>query len=193
MGIRAEQKEKRRQDILEKSLDLFVYKGYNGTTIRDIAKKVDMSVGLLFHYFESKQAILEELIKIAQLGVSSTVNLFLMPISPIECFDKIASTIFESFTVYPMTAKIFMLVNQVIMSEWAPESVKQLLHTPSRAIDKSVPIIIAGQQNGTIKQGDPKALSLAFWGSIQGVAETLVWYQDYPIPESSWIVDILRV
>ena len=48
MTIREDQKEKRKQEILFASLNLFVQKGYSGTTIKDIAGAVGMSGGLLF-------------------------------------------------------------------------------------------------------------------------------------------------
>ena len=57
---RQEQKEYRKQEILYAALDLFVKKGYAATKITDIAEKVSMSVGLLFHYFESKEKLYEE-------------------------------------------------------------------------------------------------------------------------------------
>lgn len=55
MGVRAEQKEMRRLSILEKALDLFIHKGYTGTTVRDIASSLSISPALLFHYFDSKE------------------------------------------------------------------------------------------------------------------------------------------
>ena len=60
---RQEQKEARRQAILMKALELFVTKGYYETKINDIAEGVKMSVGLLFHYFDSKEQLFYELVK----------------------------------------------------------------------------------------------------------------------------------
>ena len=54
---RVEQKEKRRQEILNAGLDLFIQKGYSATRTAEIAKAVDMSEGLLFHYFETKEKL----------------------------------------------------------------------------------------------------------------------------------------
>ena len=55
MDTRKEQKEKRRQDIIYAALELFVSQGYAATKVTDIAKKVNMSTGLMFHYFDSKK------------------------------------------------------------------------------------------------------------------------------------------
>ena len=59
METRKEQKERRRQEIINAALELFVSKGYAATKITDIAKRVNMSIGLMFHYFESKEALYE--------------------------------------------------------------------------------------------------------------------------------------
>jgi AcrR family transcriptional regulator len=49
---------KRREEILEASLDLFSVQGYRGTPIADIAAKVGLSVAGLLHYFSSKEVLL---------------------------------------------------------------------------------------------------------------------------------------
>lgn len=51
-----------RQKILEASLELFGTKGYKSTTISDIVKKASISKGLIYHYFDSKEDILKQLV-----------------------------------------------------------------------------------------------------------------------------------
>ena len=63
MSIRDEQKEQRRALIIDKAIELFAKKGYLDTKIGDIAKAADMSVGLMFHYFESKEKLFEEIVR----------------------------------------------------------------------------------------------------------------------------------
>ena len=54
---RKEQKEMRQKQIMLKALELFVTKGFSETKISDIAESLEISVGLLFHYYESKEAL----------------------------------------------------------------------------------------------------------------------------------------
>lgn len=191
MGKRAEQKENRRQEILMCSLDLFVHRGYHGTTTRDIAKLSGISVGLLFHYFPTKQAVLEELVLLAQSGINSALELMNQPVSPIERLEQITALVFDSFRESPSSASIFMLANQALTSHWVPETIKKELPS-SDSMARTALVIIEGQREGSIKEGDPHSLALAFWGAIQGVAEGLVCYPHIQAPEAGWIVDILR-
>ncbi|WP_078129515.1 TetR/AcrR family transcriptional regulator [Leptospira alexanderi] len=49
--------------ILKTSLKLFSEQGYHGTTMRQVASKAGMSLGLAYRYFDSKEAILEGIIE----------------------------------------------------------------------------------------------------------------------------------
>ena len=69
---RKEQKEEKRQKILMTALTLFVERGYYDSKITDITSAVPMSTGLMFHYFESKEELLLELVKMGAAGSKST-------------------------------------------------------------------------------------------------------------------------
>lgn len=51
------------EQILETSLLLFSKKGFYSTTMPDIAKEMNMSVGNFYNYFSSKESLARELIK----------------------------------------------------------------------------------------------------------------------------------
>lgn len=48
-----------RRRVLETALDLFRRKGFDRTTMRDIARAAGMSLGAAYHYFPSKDALVE--------------------------------------------------------------------------------------------------------------------------------------
>jgi AcrR family transcriptional regulator len=56
-AIRAE----RRQLIMDNALKLFANKGYEATSISDIAKAAKISKGLMYNYFDSKENVLQSL------------------------------------------------------------------------------------------------------------------------------------
>ncbi len=193
MNKREQQRHDRREQILKCSLDMIISRGYEATTIRDIAKKLNISTGLFFNYFESKERVYEELIKIGVTGPQSVIH-FLKDdtLTPIECFEKITQEIFIALKCDSITAKMFTLMSRAMNSEGIPESIKELLDKFD-AMTPVLPSIEKGQKLGQIKPGNPVALAVAYWGAVQGVAECVVLHPDLPMPESSWIVDILRV
>ena len=51
-----------RERILEVSVDLFIERGYTGTSIRDIAERLGRTKGSLYYHFASKEDILTALV-----------------------------------------------------------------------------------------------------------------------------------
>ena len=66
---RKEQKEIKKSQIIQAALDLFVERGYYGTKTSQISRRAGISEGLLFHYFPTKEILLEELINIGLEGM----------------------------------------------------------------------------------------------------------------------------
>jgi AcrR family transcriptional regulator len=166
-----------------------VRKGYAATKTQDISRAAGMSEGLLFHYFETKEKLYEELIKIGISGPQSVMTG--IKGEPLEFFRTAAREIFRYLKTEPFVAKMFVLMAQASINEAAPESVKKMLSGIDH-ITPSAEKIRRGQRNGTIRKGNPAALASAFWGAVQGIAELAALIPDIPIPDSEWIVDILR-
>lgn len=56
--------QKYREELLLKCFDLFTRRGYASVTIREIAGELDVSTGLLYHYFSDKQTILQQMFEV---------------------------------------------------------------------------------------------------------------------------------
>ncbi|MBE5894190.1 MAG: TetR/AcrR family transcriptional regulator [Lachnospiraceae bacterium] len=189
METRKEQKERRRQEILYTALELFVSKGYAATKITDIAKQADMSRGLMFHYFESKEKLYEELIR---MGLEGTMYPGEQKCEhAIDFFTNFTKELFAYMIEQPMVAKFFVLMAEAQRSEATPEHIREIAMRVN-VIEQFVSIVEWGQQEGTIKDGEPLVISNAFWCSIQGIAERYATNQDIPLPEADWVVDIIR-
>lgn len=189
MGVRQEQKEYRRQEILYAALDLFVSKGYAATKIADIAERVSMSVGLLFHYFESKEKLYEELVT---MGLEGTAYPAAQGCEKaIDFFIQFTEQLFFVMKKQPYVAKMFVLMANAQRSEGTPEHIRKIA-LKVNTIEQFAAIIEMGQKEGTIRQGDPLSLSNAFWCSIQGIAEQYAIHPEVELPQAEWIVDIVR-
>lgn len=188
MGVREDQKEKRRQDILAAGLKVFTRKGYGAAKISDIAAEAGMSAGLMFHYFESKEKLYEELVKI---GISGPMSMMEITYDePIGFFEESAKQVLQ-YIQEPQVANMFVLMNQAFLSEGIPQSVKEML-MGFDIFNVTARIIEEGQTNQTIREGNPYALAVAFWCAVQGIAEQVAAFPACPCPQSEWIVDIIR-
>ncbi|WIV11880.1 TetR/AcrR family transcriptional regulator [Proteiniborus sp. MB09-C3] len=189
MNIREEQKEKRRNEILNAGMDLFIRKGYYATKVSDIADQVGMSVGLLFHYFASKEKLYEELIS---LGISGPMSIMAhTEKEPLAFFEDITRQIFHYIKAEPFTAKMFILMSRAFYNEATPDCVKEMLAS-FNIYKPTSELILKGQKGGTIRSGDPYALSIAFWSAVRGIAEEIALNPNSPCPNSDWIIDIIR-
>ncbi len=55
-------KEVKKLEIMKTALNLFAQNGFYTTTIADIAKEMEMSVGNMYNYFHSKESLAKELL-----------------------------------------------------------------------------------------------------------------------------------
>ena len=218
---RKEQKEERKQAILMTALKLFVERGYYDTKITDIAEAVPMSTGLLFHYFESKEELYTELVRMgaqatASFGgqgapkANSDLSEQATEKNTIENDKSVMSG--ETKQQIEITPDMYFtkfleglfayskaqpwVFNMFILMGQArrsgmPEKARKLALSVS-AIDSSAKMIEAGQKMGVFREGDAKLLSTCFWATVQGIMEEMAVNKELAAPNPEWIVAILK-
>jgi len=118
---RKELKEQKRLEIIRAACKLFAEKGYYNTTIPHIAQAVGMSVGNIYNYFESKEALAKEIM----ITVSNWVGERLRKIEEmdVDYREKIrlfVKSFFEIAVEEPELINYFLkvfLVNREVFSE----------------------------------------------------------------------------
>lgn len=55
--------EDRREQLLDAAIRVFARKGFSRATNKDIAREADVTPGLIYHYFESKEALLQAILE----------------------------------------------------------------------------------------------------------------------------------
>ncbi len=185
---RKEQKEEKKNKILMTALELFVRKGYYDTKITDIAQAVPMSVGLLFHYFESKEVLLRELVKMGAAGTRS-VN---MPegVPPDIYLVKFLEQLFAFADESPWVFNMFVLMGQA-RRPGMPEEARNIASSVD-TVDYTAKMISEGQKAKIFHEGDPVTMSRCFWASVQGIMEEMALYKEMTPPDPEWIVGMLR-
>ncbi len=77
-----------KQKIINTAIKIFLEKGYNGTTMRDISNAAQINKGLLHYYFKSKNALFVEVLQIGAKDFPPKLDRILHSDKPF--FEKIA-------------------------------------------------------------------------------------------------------
>ena len=186
---RKEQKEERKQKILMTALTLFVERGYYDTKITDIAAAVPMSTGLMFHYFESKEELLLELVKMGAAGTKSASSKGMADVPPDIYLEKFLEQLFSYSKEQPWVFKMLVLMGQAIRSGMPEEAREVALSVDS--VKDTAALIKKGQKAGVFRSGDPSLLSRCFWASVQGVMEEMAMDKAMKAPDPEWIMALL--
>ena len=98
-----------RDKIVSAASKLFAKKGYENTTIKDIAKLVRIGKSTVFYYFQNKESILESIIEEAIGSVFSELQKIASSnIPPEEKFFKALSNHIYYLTKYMNSVKVFL-------------------------------------------------------------------------------------
>ncbi len=193
MTFRDEQKEQRRALIIDKAIELFAKKGYAETKIGDIAKAADMSVGLMFHYFESKEKLFEEIVSYGANATNTPREMNFE--NPLDYFEGFLKMLFHYVKEQPRIMYLFVIMGRMQHGEGITPHIKEIAGSVNQ-VEQSAEVIAAGQQYGYFREGDPYLLAFTFWSSVQGVMEMLAaapeMVENGRLPETDWIIDIIR-
>ncbi len=102
--------EAKRRQILEAATRVFAKTGYEGSRVGDIAQEAGIAYGLIYHYFENKEDILNSLFKGAW-GISLKVieEIAAGDGSLSDKLSSIAGFFLEAWRLQPHTVEVVML------------------------------------------------------------------------------------
>ena len=75
--------------IIEAALDLFASQGYASTSTRNIAKKANVSEGLIFRHYENKEVLLREILTKGYESIQPKLYSILMEVDPKIVIDRV--------------------------------------------------------------------------------------------------------
>lgn len=133
--------EERKQEIIDTAMRLFSEKGYEKTSISDIAKEMNVAQGLLYRYFPSKEALFDTAIEqYAQLQVNQMTTILdkegmtlLQIVEQMPTFieSEEENSYMKQFFHGPNSKDIHMRLSMSICSKMQP-IVQQLLEDANR-------------------------------------------------------------
>ncbi len=151
----------RREEILDEATRLFAERGYEGTSMADLAEQVGLRKASLFHHFASKDvlyaAVLGRLIEDVGGAIAKSAAL---PGGFAERLDALGDAVTVVLGEQPFAARL--LIREVM--DWGPIARDHLADKMMFVLEASEAFIRAGQAEGTFAEIDVRQLLVSLIG-----------------------------
>jgi AcrR family transcriptional regulator len=156
--------DKRRQ-ILDAAIRVFARQGFHATRVADIADEAGVAYGLVYHYFKSKDEVLDELfVERWSLLLSAIEEADRNGEAPRAKLAAVASFIVDSYHHDPELMKVII----VEVTRAANSFGRTHLELIRRAYESIAKIVADGQAAGAFRNDvDPTFASMTFYGAIE--------------------------
>lgn len=156
--------DKRRQ-ILDAAIRVFARQGFHATRVADIADEAGVAYGLVYHYFRSKEEVLNELFSerwsLLLAAIEETDRSGATPRGKLEA---VATFIIESYRHDPELMKVII----VEVTRAANSFGRTHLAEIRAAYESIARIVAAGQEAGAFRRDlDPFFATMSFYGAIE--------------------------
>jgi TetR/AcrR family fatty acid metabolism transcriptional regulator len=158
--------DKRRQ-ILDAAVRVFARRGFNGCRVSDIADEAGVAYGLVYHYFRSKDEVLDTLF-LERWNVMLAVirELDGQDLSPREKLSAITAFIVDSYRHDPDLMKVIIVEVTRAANSFGHTHVEKI----REAYELIGAIVARAQEQGTFKDTvTPRFAAMAFYGAIEQV------------------------
>jgi TetR/AcrR family fatty acid metabolism transcriptional regulator len=154
----------KRRHILDAAIRVFARQGFHSTRVSDIADEAGVAYGLVYHYFDSKEQMLNELF-------TERWSLLLAAIEetdgdgpPRRRLEAVAGFIVDSYRHNPELMKVII----VEVTRAANSFGRTHLPEIRKAYDLIAAIVAEGQAQGAFRADiDPNFASMSFYGAIE--------------------------
>jgi AcrR family transcriptional regulator len=155
----------RRRQILDAAVQVFAQQGFHACRVSDIAREAGVAHGLIYHYFDSKDEVLNELfVERWSLLLAAIGEIDMRPIPPREKLDAVAGFIIDSYHHDPELMKVII----VEVTRAANSFGRTHLPEIRKAYDLIAKIVRDAQQQGAFRDDvDADYASMWFYGAIE--------------------------
>lgn len=158
----------RRRQILDAAVRVFARRGFHGCRVSDVADEAGVAYGLVYHYFASKDEILDTLflerwdVMLATIAESDARD----DLSAREKLYAIASFIFDSYRHDPDLMKVIIVEVTRAANSFGQTHLAKI----REAYEGIAAIVESAQSDGSFKDlVAPRFAALAFYGAVEQV------------------------
>ena len=155
----------KRRLILDAAVRVFASKGYHTSRVGDIAEEAGVAHGLLYHYFPSKEQVLQTVFR-ENWGelLDAFARIEASDATPLEQLGSIAKTLLRAWRDRPDLVRV--MVREVARSPQLQGQVEEI-GAGFRVIQR---VIERGQADGSFRDDvDPRLASWIFYGGLEEI------------------------
>ncbi len=162
------------------ALDLFVERGFFGTAVPEIAERAGVGAGTIYRYFDSKEALVNELYRQEKTRFANEVIHDLHP--PAGARELFRTLWMKMATFASTNVKSFVFLELHHHASYLDDESRAL---EQRKLALFGSVIIAAQARGELKRTDPRLLMALVMGAFTGVIRNCVELKT-PLEHANW-------
>jgi TetR/AcrR family fatty acid metabolism transcriptional regulator len=165
--------------ILGAAVRVFARQGFHTCRVSDIAEEAGVAYGLVYHYFPSKEAILDTLfLERWDVMLAAIAEADAAPVPPREKLRAVASFIFDSYRHDPKLMKVII----VEVTRAANTFGRTHLAKIREAYSGIAGIVKRAQEDGQFRDDvDASFAAQAFYGLVEQLLTSWI-FEDAPVP-----------
>jgi TetR/AcrR family fatty acid metabolism transcriptional regulator len=155
----------KRRAILDAAIRVFARQGYHATRVSDIADEAGVAYGLVYHYFRSKEAVMNELFSERwSLLLAAGEEVMASSATPREKLAGIAGFIIDSYRHDPELMKVIIIEVTRAANSFGRTHLPEI----HQAYDQVAQIVADGQRKGLFREEiDAEFAGMSFYGAIE--------------------------
>ena len=190
---RKREKDRHRQEILKVAVELLLEKGFEKTTMQDIADRAEFAVGTLYRFFKGKKELFEELMLENWHDVDPRLREALdSSDDELEClraYNRVSSRLILE---YKSLTRIFcgnMIRYNLDLFAGVDGEVRMIMN---RLLDRLEEVFRSGIQKGIFVDLNPRILAICY-DTLVGSYMTVVSDREEPIDIDTWMDTVDRM
>jgi TetR/AcrR family transcriptional regulator, fatty acid metabolism regulator protein len=155
----------KRQQILEAAVRVFAAKGYEKSRVGDVAREAGVAYGLVYHYFDSKEAVLEAVFRESWGRLLAAVALAEQTAGTApERLELVVKIVLRAWRDDPDLVRL--LVREVTRNPHIQDELDEI----GQAFASLERIIAGGQAEGTLRRSlDPRLAAWMLYGALEEI------------------------